>query len=708
MPINIYNGGSVLGTPNAGTSGVKYDNSGALAAARANSALVNTVVDGAQRVYDEIVTADVMKANNEYNDKMTELRNKLFENKEGNAIDNMAKFEEGRAKILQDIQKNGPRSIRYGNGKSAFNFTIEKDWTSQKDTMQRYVFSEVEKHSNTQYQNSITGCVKDVVEGYELDANIDSSLGKVEVSAALRFGNYGEDRIKLETTNAKNVVVSSAISQALGQSDSERAGEILYKYGKFLGGEKRIFFDKAISQYRRTNQELLDFDDVYAKYGKDFNAALKELAEHDVLDTKKGMDYLSGIMGQNLGENQCANTVANYIVAAGGDKSLTSSLADGTYRNFEQKGLTFTDRSKLKDGDVVFWQVSGSSFNASDNPDAVESASEAYKGITHCGVYNAKTGKVIQSGTHGVNEMDMDASGYTVVGFGHVAGAKMSAMERKDKENKYRTYWASKEQERKLAENARFDEWANSVAGWINDGVSYEDAVQRALSDAGSDAKRQIANRNIVDSLYSVHGLKPTKGKGASSGSGAGAEGFSEQALIEALSNGRIETKAEMASVLSAMGASRSQFDSGLKLYNEWQEGKGVFKVDVNNFKKEALGELDKWRGTPDVKKMKDFEKERLWNDALAAVNPKIVDFTLKNKREPTGAEVKTMIITSMIERPYRIDGVDSKISDGALARAGIKSATPSGSGVDIYFVDARRPALHVSRERFEEMLDGR
>ena len=104
--IDVYENQAKLGTPASQTSGVHPDMGGQMALARANANLTNTMVEGGQKLYEQIAIADVMKANNDYNMQMSRLQNELLQNKEENARDNLTKYEEGRKKIINGIMQN--------------------------------------------------------------------------------------------------------------------------------------------------------------------------------------------------------------------------------------------------------------------------------------------------------------------------------------------------------------------------------------------------------------------------------------------------------------------------------------------------------------------------------------------------------------------------------------------------------------------------
>lgn len=97
---------------------------------------------------------------------------------------------------------------------------------------------------------------------------------------------------------------------------------------------------------------------------------------------------------------------------------LDYRTADGQYRQLETEGKTFTNEAEAQPGDLVFFDVPSNRdrWAPSDDPAAVNSDGQAYKGVTHVGIY-AGEGKVLQAGSRGVSYADINDFG-DIVGFG--------------------------------------------------------------------------------------------------------------------------------------------------------------------------------------------------------------------------------------------------------------------------------------------------
>lgn len=510
--INVFETGAKLGQEASRVSGVRPDMSGEMAVARANAQLANTAVNGGFALFDQITGADIMKANNEYNEKMSKLQTKLLQNKEENARDNLTQYEEGRKKIVSEVFKNSPASLRYGKASQALQDTIDRDWIGQRTQMERYQNAEMEKYKDTQLNNQYLATLKDVTANYNDHEALVGYLNRGAVMTAERYRNYGTEKVKQAQDRWKAAVVGTALSAAMNADNYFRAGELLQGYGYMLDPDKRMQADKIISAREKSDSQLSEFSRLYASCGKNIEKGVQLLKQSfGTADIQRGKAFLESQLGKNYGANQCANFVKGYVRAAGGDEGITSSLADGTYRNAEEKGLTFSDRTQLRDGDIVYWRVDGSGYITSDKPEDVNSDSAAYKGITHVGVYNAKTGKVIQSGNRGVSEMELDAKGYNVVGFSHIGGRAMSITEQDKLEKDYRAFAIGRINQEKAAVNLMVENACDEMMAAYNQGErSAEYYMNMAKRIAGNDYSAYVTLTNVAKSFAGGGTRKPT------------------------------------------------------------------------------------------------------------------------------------------------------------------------------------------------------
>lgn len=683
--INSYQVGSQIGTPAGRTSSVRYSNAGAVALAQQEANTGKIAAGFIGKIEEKIRTADVMAASNEYRQRMNDLETELMQNKEQNALDNLNKLEEGRNKILEDIRKNGPSSLKWGAADNAFTAMVEQDWVGQRKRMQNYQLQQLDAYQTTQMNQQIMDSQKDVAAQYGSDAALAEANRRNDTVIAARYYNYGDARIKLEQDKARATTVNTCVLAALGADDYDRAGELLQGYGYSMSPETRIKLDKLITERKKSNTRLMTFENIYNQTGGDYAKALEILrSQNGTVDINAGMDFVRGSIGQQLGVNQCANFASKYIQAAGGDSRLESSLADGSWLNAKNAGLAFTDESQLKDGDLVYYSVAGSGYKASSDSNAVNSSTEALDGVTHVGIYDAKTGKVIQSGTHGVSAMDLHTPGYTPVGFAHIGSRKKSPTEQQAEEQSLMSFFNQKKKEQRMIDDSRFDNFTQQLMQWKQGGMSAQQAMQQAERMWGNDFDMLSKVRGAVDTVYYDF---------TSSGSGRGGKGFDigiQASLRELLNRSKFKNKQDFSEYVLGEHPTASQYKSAMEMYDDWTKGTGSFAYDFAAIKEEVLAGC----------KLTGAEKAKAWNEAQAAAELFIKNYQLENHRQPTPYEVIDAAKKGMIKNyygSYSTGGFfgreDVKVSTGEMARAGIRHIQPVGDDkYAVEFYEDRKP----------------
>lgn len=134
-----------------------------------------------------------------------------------------------------------------------------------------------------------------------------------------------------------------------------------------------------------------------------------------------GMEYHMGGSGDWATGTDCGKLTMDAYAGAG--LSLSSRTADGQLAQMEDAGGFFTDRKKLKQGDLVFYDTKY--MDVSNDRSALASNNTAYK-ANHVGVYQGD-GKILHAGSStGVAEnINMDFA--EIVGFGDYTAVGGSA-----------------------------------------------------------------------------------------------------------------------------------------------------------------------------------------------------------------------------------------------------------------------------------------
>ena len=107
-----------------------------------------------------------------------------------------------------------------------------------------------------------------------------------------------------------------------------------------------------------------------------------------------GTPYILGGIGGRL-ETDCGQFTKDVLAECG--KRLRYRTADGQYLEYQKQKRIFTDKKKLKPGDLVFYHTTDA-WPSSNDPAVVEGGSYAYKGVTHVGIYQGD-GRVIHAST---------------------------------------------------------------------------------------------------------------------------------------------------------------------------------------------------------------------------------------------------------------------------------------------------------------------
>ena len=419
MDFSNYKADSKLGLPANRTSNVRVSNPGADALAREQAKTGAIVLQGIDRLRAEVQTGRVMQANNEYNKEMMDLTNELRQNKEQDALNTVEQFDEREQKIRSRIQKKYG-SYLYGEAGRKYNDMLTRDYNTRRQSMINYQIGEAEKFNDTQYANQLLATQQDMLMTGD-DASIDEALNRGMYLAGNRFAHYGQERIQMESQKMAATMVGTALSKALAEDDYARVDEIRNKYARFLNPEQSINMMKLSNKFSKENMELQLFKEAYTacgnnpyaveKYIEDYCAKTGGNAEviHECFRKTKGQPYQLGAAEDGVNGNWDCGAWTKWVAKhCGLGGIITNRCADAQFKQFEEAGRAFgpDQEGKLRDGDFVFWTGTG--------------GEEGYKGIAHVGIYNGKTGRVMQSGTHGVAECDLHQ--YKIVGFGRGAG----------------------------------------------------------------------------------------------------------------------------------------------------------------------------------------------------------------------------------------------------------------------------------------------
>ena len=498
MAIDIFQVGAQLGAPASKVSNVRYDNSGQQAVARESSQTGRIIQAGVEHVREQIIRTDVLQANNEYVKRTNDLRMQLMQKKEKGALDIVGEYEAGERKIRSELMAQSPQSVKYGKGAMLFDYSTQQTDNANRRVLGQYRAQQFEAWQNTTFANSINSSVQKAVLSPNDPAVIADVQKEIDYAINSRYGTYGRERLDLEYRKWTGVLGQALIDRSYANGDINTAEAYVEKYGPYMDPGVTSAYAKNV--YARKQEERL-FNmgqNLYATFGEDEGAARDYIFGDNFkteVDGKAIVKAASADIGNNYGENTCTISINRWLRSAGAKEGNT--WAPTNMDDAKDNGVFFTQRNQLRNGDIVYWDWE-------DNDDS-----------DHVGVYDASTGKVIQSGTHGVAALDLDH--YKVLGFAHPIS---DAPTLEDRQKAWNNYVQQKNindaikanQQNMIIKNIEQRLWDNFKTGIIDS----QDMRNMVFSASGGDADVERTLLKFGDDLIGIQ----TKAAAAVSNSG--------------------------------------------------------------------------------------------------------------------------------------------------------------------------------------------
>lgn len=522
MAIDIFQVGAQLGAPASKVSNVRYDNSGQQAVARESSQTGRIIQAGVEHVREQIIRTDVLQANNEYVKRTNDLRMQLMQKKEKGALDIVGEYEAGERKIRSELMAQSPQSVKYGKGAMLFDYSTQQTDNANRRVLGQYRAQQFEAWQNTTFANSINSSVQKAVLSPNDPAVIADVQKEIDYAINSRYGTYGRERLDLEYRKWTGVLGQALIDRSYANGDINTAEAYVEKYGPYMDPGVTSAYAKNV--YARKQEERL-FNmgqNLYATFGEDEGAARDYIFGDNFkteVDGKAIVKAASADIGNNYGENTCTISINRWLRSAGAKEGNT--WAPTNMEDAKDNGVFFTQRNQLRNGDIVYWDWE-------DNDDS-----------DHVGVYDASTGKVIQSGTHGVAALDLDH--YKVLGFAHPISDTPTL---EDRQKAWNNYVQQKNindaikanQQNMIIKNIEQRLWDNFKTGIIDS----QDMRNMVFSASGGDADVERTLLKFGDDLIGIQ----TKAAAAVSNSGI------YKSIKDAITNSTV-TPAEAVSLIN-------------------------------------------------------------------------------------------------------------------------------------------------------------
>lgn len=522
MAIDIFQVGAQLGAPASKVSNVRYDNSGQQAVAREAAQTGRIIQAGVEHVREQIIRTDVLQTNNEYVKRTNELRMQLMQKKEKGALDIVSEYEAGERKIRSELMAQSPQSVRYGKGAMLFDYSAQQTDNANRRVLGQYRAQQFEAWQNTTFANSINSSVQKAVLSPNDPAVIADVQKEIDYAINSRYGTYGRERLDLEYRKWTGVLGQALIDRSYANGDINTAEAYVEKYGPYMDPGVTSAYAKNVYARKQEERQFKMGQSLYATFGEDEGAARDYIFGDNFkteVDGKAIVKAANADIGNNYGENTCTISINRWLRSAGAKEGNTwapTNMADA-----KKNGVFFTQRNQLRDGDIVYWDWE-------DNDDS-----------DHVGVYDASTGKVIQSGTHGVAALDLDH--YKVLGFAHPIS---DAPTLEDRQKAWNNYVQQKNindaiktnQQNMIIKNIEQRLWDNFKTGIIDS----QDMRNMVFSASGGDAEVERTLLKFGDDLIGIQ----TKAAAAVSNSGIYKE------IKDAITNSTV-TPAEAVSLIN-------------------------------------------------------------------------------------------------------------------------------------------------------------
>lgn len=522
MAIDIFQVGAQLGAPASKVSNVRYDNSGQQAVARESAQTGRIIQAGVEQVREQIIRTDVLQTNNEYVKRTNELRMQLMQKKEKGALDIVSEYEAGERKIRSELMAQSPQSVRYGKGAMLFDYSAQQTDNANRRVLGQYRAQQFEAWQNTTFANSINSSVQKAVLSPNDPAVIADVQKEIDYAINSRYGTYGRERLDLEYRKWTGVLGQALIDRSYANGDINTAEAYVEKYGPYMDPGVTSAYAKNVYARKQEERQFKMGQSLYATFGEDEGAARDYIFGDNFkteVDGKAIVKAANADIGNNYGENTCTISINRWLRSAGAKEGNTwapTNMADA-----KKNGVFFTQRNQLRDGDIVYWDWE-------DNDDS-----------DHVGVYDASTGKVIQSGTHGVAALDLDH--YKVLGFAHPIS---DAPTLEDRQKAWNNYVQQKNindaiktnQQNMIIKNIEQRLWDNFKTGIIDS----QDMRNMVFSASGGDAEVERTLLKFGDDLIGIQ----TKAAAAVANSGIYKE------IKDAITNSTV-TPAEAVSLIN-------------------------------------------------------------------------------------------------------------------------------------------------------------
>ena len=573
-------------------------------------------------------------ANNEYTQRLNDV---LYNDKDGLLHTQMkgadgitSVFEEKEKQIREEIAKK--YKFNFNAGRQKFDNMAGRTYAQRMTNVQNHMYAESKKYRDVTFSNAIDNQARFAADNYADAAMVEDAMAGALANVDNYYAGQGTEVVEQQRRRIAGQIAQQVINRAYANGDTDSAEKYIEKYGRYMDPSVVSGYAKNVYATKMSAMQEVTAKSLFAQFGDNEEAAYNYINS----DAFGGSGNVNNALtwykdaearGESLGKNQCTVGL-NKALVAGGYKPI-NTWAPTAWEEVKDTSRAFKDRSKLRPGDIVYWNTSSIPGEAS-----------------HVGMY-AGDGKVCQSGDSGIRTISLDA--YTVVGFSRPEGKAATPEERKKLFAAYQGEVALRkrfeaQENQRIADSVQqrlFDMQKNGV----NDPGAYEAVVAQAV---GGNAKLAAKLMPMAKSYAGVS----AKASGAKQSSALDPmleptivnmmtrEGYSNQDIIEFVDKNKDNPNSPI--LFNNRGCAKV-----LDLMQDRMNGTGAFKYDWDGMESAVMAD---YRGD---KAMKNFA----WSNIKAMTIYDIDDFRTRNHREPTRDEVLAMARQKLTGYSYTVPG---------------------------------------------------
>lgn len=632
------------------------------------------------KVGEEIDTVNVQAASNEYTKRLNDLLynqdNGLMNTKMQGADGITARFEEEERKIRNEV--GGQYKFLTSKASMAFNKLTNNSAAQRYEMVRRHQTQQYEAYRDVTFGNAIDLNVRTAADNYNMADVVDDNIKEAIMSTRVRLAGQGEEVIRAAERKVVGNIAGNVINRAYANGDIDAAETYIEKYGRFMDAKTLTGYAKNVYASRMSTMNEVTAKSIFGRFGDNLKAAYDYIHSESfgVGSADNSLTWFKDMTskGENWGVNTCTKGV-NAALMAGGYKPI-NTWAPTAWDEEKVAGRTFTDRSKLRNGDIVYWDSAG-------DGDA-----------SHVGIYDAATGKVYQSGTSGFAPIKLDT--YKLIGFSHPSGRTATP---EDRNKMYQAY------QREVALHKQFEAQAEKDAletadteffeMYKNGVVDPETLRMAAVQKAGDDPKLFRKLTTLANSYARV---------------AAGAKGSSESRgkndpLLEDKLTGMLNNGVSRTAILEFMDNPENNFTAGdkakaLDVLAKYDKGAGQFKYDMDSLKDVIMADY------------KQKDKNYAWGNVKAKLIYDINAYRAQHGgQDPDRATVAEWGRQALVEGiSYSVPGklfgnTTKKVNEAAAAAHGIMKVTDNpGGGKNVTLKDGR--TILVSDVQFARIME--